>query len=188
MILNTEQITENNPFWQRINALAKEAFPPEEYIEPSKLVKMAKSDNFDFLALSDNGEFVGFTVVYTYDDIAYLFFLAIDKTLRSHGYGSLAIKTLKEIYPNKTHVVDFEMPDDTADNCIQRKKRRDFYLRNGYKETGWFLSYLGVDYEIFCMNDIFNIDKFKSMMKTIQIDGFNPVYFTDKDTKVNINN
>lgn len=162
-----------------MNALAKEAFPPEEYLAPSELVRMAGSDGFDFLALLDEDKFVGFMVVLTYGDMAYLFFLAIDAESRSRGYGSRAIETLRAEYPDKTHVVDFEMPDDAAANSEQRKKRRDFYLRNGYRETGTFLSYLGVDYEVFCMGDCFDLDLFKAMMKTIRVEGFDPVYFTE---------
>ena len=69
------------------------------------------------------------------------------------------------------------MPDDTADSSRQRKKRREFYLRNGDKETGLFLSYLGVDYEVFCMDDDFEPEVFKAMMKTIQVKGFKQKYF-----------
>ena len=178
MRLNIEPITQKSRFWDRINTLAKEAFPPEEYLAPSELVKMARSDNFDFLALLDGDTFVGFMVVQTYENLAYLFFLAIDAGIRSKGYGSRAIETLRAEYPDKTHTVDFEMLDDTAPNKVQREKRRSFYLRNGYRETGLFLSYLGVDYEVFCMGDLFDIDTFKAMMKTIQVEGFNPRYFT----------
>ena len=177
MKLNTEQITADNRFWDEVNALAKEAFPPEEYLAPSKLVEMAKADNFDFWALVDNDSFVGFMVVQTYQNLAYLFFLAINSTCRSKGYGSRAIETLKAAYPGKTQVVDFEMLDDTAGNCQQREKRREFYLRNGYKETGLFLTYLGVDYEVFCMDEDFEPEVFQAMMKTIQVKGFNPKYF-----------
>lgn len=178
MRLNIEHITQENRFWNRINTLAKEAFPPEEYLAPSELVKMAHADNFDFLALLDGDSFVGFIVVQTYEDLAYLFFLAIDADSRGKGYGSRAIETLMAEYPDKTHTVDFEMLDDAAPNREQREKRRNFYLRNGYRETGLFLSYLGVDYEVFCMGDSFDIDTFKAMMKTIQVEGFNPRYFT----------
>lgn len=69
------------------------------------------------------------------------------------------------------------MPDATASNYKQREKRRAFYLRNGYKKTGLFLTYLGVDYEVFCMDKDFEPEVFKAMMKTIQVDGFNPKYF-----------
>ena len=112
--------------------------------------------------------------------MAYLFFLAIHHVLRSKGYGSLSIKTLKSKYPKKKLVVDFEMLDDHADNSEQRKKRRNFYLQNGYKETGFFVSYMGVDYEVFCTDDDFDPDDFKEMMKTIQVDGFDPTYFYKK--------
>lgn len=177
-ILNMEHITQESRFWERVNILAKEAFPPEEYLAPSELVKMAHSDNFDFIALLDEDTFVGFMVVLLYENMAYLFFLAIDADSRGKGYGSRAIETLTAEYPDKIHTVDFEMPDDAAPNREQRKKRRSFYLRNGYRETGLFLSYLGVDYEVFCMGDSFPIDTFKAMMKTIQVEGFHPRYFT----------
>lgn len=177
MKLNTEHITKNYRFWDEVNVLAKEAFPPEEYLAPSKLVEMANADNFDFLALTDNDSFVGFMAVQTYQNLAYLFFLAIDSTCRSKGYGSRAIETLKTEYPYKKQVVDFEKLDDQASNYKQREKRRKFYLQNGYKETGLFLTYLGVDYEVFCMDEDFDPEVFKAMMKTIQVSGFNPKYF-----------
>ena len=46
------------------------------------------------------------------------------------------------------------------------------------KETRLFLSYLGVDYEVFCMDDEFDVDEFKELMTTIQVEGFNPKYFS----------
>lgn len=177
MRLNMEPITRESRFWEQVHALAKEAFPPEEYLAPSELVKMAQSDNFDFLALLDGDIFVGFMVIMLYENMAYLFFLAIKASSRGKGYGSRAIETLKAEYPDKIHTVDFEMLDDSAPNKQQREKRRSFYLRNGYRETGWFLSYLGVDYEVFCMDGEFDIDTFKAMMKTVRIEGFDPKYF-----------
>ena len=176
MKLHMERVTENSKYWNEINVLAKEAFPPEEYIAPSKLVEMTE-DNVDFWALSDHELFVGFMVVLTYKNMAYLFFLASQPAHRSKGYGSLAIEALKNAYPKKELLVDFEKLDDHAANNEQRKKRRNFYLRNGYKETGLFVSYMGVDYEVFSMEDKFNYDDFKELMKTIRIEGFNPRYF-----------
>ena len=98
MKLKTEYITEHNRFWSEINNLAKEAFPPEEYLAPIELVRMSKANNFDFLLLTDDEQFVGFMVVQTHKNLAYLFFLAIDSSRRSKGYGSYAIEALKEVY------------------------------------------------------------------------------------------
>lgn len=177
MKLDTEFITENSLYWEEVNILAKEAFPPEEYLAPKKLLEMSETENIDFLALLEKDVFVGYMTVKLYKDIAYLFFLAVNSAYRSKGYGSRAIEALKERYPDKKQVVDFEMVDGNAENNEQRKKRRSFYMRNGYKETGLFLSYFGVDYEVFCMSDDFNEEDFKEMMKTIKIEGFAPKYF-----------
>ena len=69
------------------------------------------------------------------------------------------------------------MQDEAASNNEQRIKRRKFYLKNGYKETGLFLSYLGVDYEVFCMDSDFEQQEFKDMMKEIRVEGFEPEFF-----------
>ena len=141
-------------------------------------MEMSRADNFDFLALTNDDAFIGFMVVQTHKELAYLFFLAIDPSCRAKGYGSRAIETLRALYPGKKQVVDFEMQDSTAPNNEQRIKRRQFYLKNGYKETGLFLSYLGVDYEVFCMGDDFEPQAFKDMMKEIRVEGFEPEYFS----------
>ena len=177
MKLNTEKITKESRFWQQINSLAKEAFPAEEYLAPDKLVEMSMADNFDFLALTNDDTFVGFMVVQTHKNLAYLFFLAIDSSFRAKGYGRCAIETLRLLYPDKKQVVDFEMLDEAAPNNKQRIKRRQFYLKNGYKETGLFLSYLGVDYEVFCMGSDFEPQEFKDMMAEVRVEGFEPKYF-----------
>lgn len=177
MILSTIKITEQFSDIDKVNALAIDAFPPEEYLAPSKMIEMSQEDGFDFWALYDKDLFVGFMTVKTHKHIAYLFFLAIDAKLRSHGYGSMAIETLKALYPKSQQIVDFEMLDETASNSAQRKSRRMFYLKNGYKSTGQFMSYLGVDYEIFCMDEKFDFNSFKEMMSLLKIDGFHPQYF-----------
>lgn len=177
MMLNAAKITDNFPDLNKVEALAIGAFPPEEYLPPSKLIEMAKEDGFDFYALYDGDIFVGFIAVRTYKQLAYLFFLAIDSNLRSNGYGSKAIRTLLELYPGKHQVVDMEMIDESARNNEQRMKRRSFYLRNGYLPTGHFLSYLGVDYEILCMDEDFDFRTFKEMMSMLKIEGFVPRYF-----------
>lgn len=176
-MLTTEIVTKNRTYFAELEVLAKEAFPPEEYLSPSTLLEMSQGENFDFIALLDNENFVGFMVVQTHNRMAYLFFLAIASQFRGNGYGGKAIALLKDLYPDKTQVVDFEMPDPTAQNNAQRLKRRQFYLRNGYKETGLFLSYFGVDYEVMSMSDDFNDDDYKALMKSIQLENFKPIYW-----------
>ncbi len=175
--MTTQAITHDFCDLSKVKALAIEAFPPEEYLAPATLIEMAQRDEVDFLGLYDDEQFVGFMVIKLFEELCYLFFLAIDPALRSHGYGRKALHLLEALYPNKQQVVDLEMLDESSSNSGQRKIRRSFYLRNGYHETGKFLSYLGVDYEILCKDAGLNFDAFQRMMKEIRIDGFHPVYF-----------
>jgi ribosomal protein S18 acetylase RimI-like enzyme len=164
---------------EKIEALAAEAFPPEEYLSPAAMIQMSKSAGFDFWALYDQETFVGFMTVMTNKELAYLFFLAIEKSCRSSGYGSKALQALRRIYPGKKQVVDMEKLDDSAANQLQRERRRSFYIGNGYKATGQFLSYLGVDYEVLCMDTDFDLEMFKKLMTNVQIPGFALRYFTE---------
>jgi len=177
-MLRAEPITENYADLARVEALAAEAFPPKEYLAPSQMIGMAKSGGFDFWALRDGDAFVGFMTVMTYGRLAYLFFLAIDGPLRSKGYGSGALGLLRTLYPGRRQVVDMEKPDENAENSAQRERRRRFYLRNGYRATGQYLSYLGVDYEVLCAGGGFDFGSFRELMKRIRIDGFAPEYFS----------
>lgn len=177
MLLKTIPITKNFIDFKKLSTLVKEAFPSKENLILSKFVEMAQNPDFDFLGLYDENLFVGFMAIKKYKKLNYLFFLAIDSVLRSSGYGSRAIKTLVDLYPNTIQIVDLEKLDETANNSIQRQKRRKFYLKNGYKPTNKYLRYLNTDYEILCMQDNFDFDAFKDMLKTIQLEGFNPEYF-----------
>ncbi len=175
--MHTIKITSGFRDLPLIERLAKEAFPPEEYLAPSKLLKMAERGEVDFWGLYDGDMFTGFAVVSLFEGMAYLFFLAIEPSLRSKGYGGKVLRSLDELYPDKQQVVDFEMIDGSAPNNAQRIARKAFYMRNGYKETGKFISYLGVDYEILCRGTAFDFETFKKMMRGFKIDGFDPRYF-----------
>lgn len=176
-MLRTVPITEQFEDIAKVDALALEAFPPEEYLSPREMISMSKEDGFDFWALYEEKTFVGFLTVMSHKELVYLFFLAIDGKNRSRGFGTEAINVLKKLYPNKTQVVDMEMLDDHVENSRQRERRRAFYLRSGYQVTGQYLSYLGVDYEVLCMDGGFDLDAFKELMEQIRIEGFSPRYF-----------
>ncbi len=175
--MHTIRITSDFIDLPLIERLAKEAFPSEEYQSPAKLIEMAERGEVDFWGLYDGDRFVGFTVVSIFESISYLFFLAIEPSLRAKGYGGEVLSLLDELYPNKQQVVDLEMIDESAPNNAQRIARKAFYLRNGYRETGKLLSYLGVDYEILCKDTVFDFETFQKMMLRFKIDGFNPRFF-----------
>jgi len=178
-MLQYKIINKNFKDLNKVKELNIEAFPPEEYLDTDIIIDMSREYGFDFPAFYDDEKFVGFAAVKLHKDMAYLFLFAIEKESRGQGYGSRVIQKIKEMYPNYVQVVDFEMADKNAKNFEQRVKRKQFYLKNGYSETGHFLSYLGVDYEIMSMDKNFNFNIFKELLSELKIKGFKPEYFTN---------
>lgn len=177
-MLDLRIVDDNSPDLERIDLLALDVFPPEEYLSPYDIIKMARDGvPIELLAIYDGELFVGFMTVMTHAKLCYLFFLAIDRPLRSLGYGSRAIDALRSRCGGLDLTVDFELPEHTASNYLQRCRRRFFYLKNGFHPTGKAVQYLGVDYEIFSSRTDFDINMFRDMLLLLRIDGFSPKFF-----------
>ncbi len=161
-------VTFSLPDYKRIKRLITESFPPGEYIPPREMVRMAEKDLLDFWSLyEEDRTFLGFMVVCTYRTMACLELFAVRPELRSRGYGTQAIGLLETLYPGMQKVVDIEKPDDTAPNRDQRKRRMDFYVRNGFVPTGHMLSFEGTDYEIFCKGGSFSMETFVNLYEKL---------------------
>jgi|LAHS01.1.fsa_nt_gb GNAT superfamily N-acetyltransferase len=176
-MLQLVQITSTFPHFDQVEALDQEAFPAKEYLAPAAQIHLAEKGDFDFWALEEEGRFIGFMSVLRYEKLAYLFFLAIAKKERSKGYGGQALALFKAHYASFSHVVDMEKVDPNSSNAAQRILRQGFYQKNGYHSTGKCLRYLGVDYEIFTLEDSFDYSSFKRMMSQLDIPDFHPRYF-----------
>lgn len=177
--MELRKITSQFADMKQLNELALAAFPPEEYLAPSRIIELTQKFDMDFWGLYEQNQFIGFTVIARYKEMIYLFFLAITPENPSKGYGSKIISLLSENYKSYQFVVDFEMIDKSAPNNEQRVRRKEFYLRNGFKETNHFLTYFGVSYEILCKHSEFNMTLFKELMGALPIEGLAPIYFTN---------
>ena len=138
-----------------------ESFPKNERMPFSMMVAMSKLWNTDFLSFYNDDKLCGFVYLAHNRKIVFVMFLAVDKTLRSKGYGSAILQEIKNRYPNKKIIISIEPCDETAPDTETRKRRKDFYLRNGYEETGYMIKLAGVVQEIIIANGKFNKSQFK---------------------------
>ena len=130
-----------------VEPLYVSAFPEDERPPVGMFFDTVTLDNDDLLGFYDNNQFIGFANLITYKDICYLFFLAVHKDYRNKGYGSKILQILKELYKDKVLTLCYEEIDDKYPDIELRKRRKNFYYRNGFIDNEMKTCEYGVNYE-----------------------------------------
>ena len=151
---------------EKIKQLYETAFPEDEQIPWDDLMRLVEEMPLDFTAYYDgevmeqqehnqaclnfaesrqnsteSQDFIGFTIVYPRKSFNWLWYFAVSKELRGKGYGQQILTKLIERYEDQPFVLDMESTTQVCDNLEQRKQRRTFYLRNGFKDTNVYRTY-----------------------------------------------
>ncbi len=152
-ITRIEIITDKSPeeVKSAFTEINNEAFPKNERCPLDRFFELQKMGlDVDIIGFFEENELLGFFVSMKKGVCAYAWFFAIREDLRSLGLGTKALRLIFEKYKNYQIVLDFEAIDESAPNNEQRIHRKNFYLRNGFKETGYFQYYCETEFEIVC--------------------------------------
>lgn len=148
MKLNFTKLKPSSPDFRKIKQLYMRAFPSDERAPFLMLVLKAKKKNVDFWSVHRDGEWAGMLYIVNYRDLSYIFYLAVSEDLRGKGIGSAILQNARKLYRGRRLFLAIEQLDSSADNYEERLKRRDFYIRNGFKELHKKLREGKVTYEI----------------------------------------
>lgn len=152
---------------REVKRLLEAAFPPDEQAPFSFLLEQAEREEVSLLAYRDEGLFCGFAFMIEGADLAYVLFLAVDQAARSRGYGARMLEDIGRRFPGKTITLDIEPLDDAASNALQRRRRRDFYLRNGFAPTGFANCFEGDAYEVLAKGPGFDPGRFLALVNEL---------------------
>ena len=120
-----------------LRALYESAFPDEERIPWDDLLRLVREMPLEFAEYRDGEELLGLTIVYPRPRLSWFWYFAVPEEKRGHGVGQRILSALLARYEGRSAVLDMEDPAQPgAPNLAQRLRRRDFYLRNGFRETG----------------------------------------------------
>ena len=103
---------------------------------------------------------VGFLVIREYKTILYLAYLAVNNSLRSKGIGSKALGELVSNHADQMIVVEYEAPNPFSPENELNIRRKGFYKRNGFCETGYYTFYDDTEFEIGCAGMGFDVELF----------------------------
>ena len=124
-------------------------FPPDERKPLAMLFAQIDSGHYDCLGLEDDGHILGYAYFYRVDRIYLFDYLAIEKSVRDKGIGSIFLSKLSEYMTDAEAVIgeveDFEKASNEKTKAEQLR-RYNFYLKNGCHDTGVTVNMYGVDY------------------------------------------
>ena len=115
-----------------IKKLYDEAFPKEEQIPFWILRKASRTSTADLMQVYDDDLLVGFIHLVYFEDVVYLYYFAIEPDERGQGYGSKILQALRRRFSARRIILNIEVVDENCDNYEERKKRKEFYLKNGF--------------------------------------------------------
>lgn len=139
---------------KKVKKIYIESFNKNERFPFWLLKKCSKEDNILFNVIYDENVIIGFQYVINFDNISYLMYFAIDKKNRNKGYGSELLKQLSS--KNKNILLSIEKPSNRYDIT---HKRKQFYLRNGFKSINKFIIDNDVEYELLCNNEKIEVNE-----------------------------
>lgn len=146
--------------------LLRAAFPPDELYNPANHPSGCSYPS-SVIYLIDGDEDIGLANIVGKegDDLVYLAFLMIDEKHRGQGLGSEILRFLKERYPRI--FLDIEPLFAGHPDLSIRKKRRDFYRKNGFFETNVTYTFLGLPWLVLSNNEHFETDDFITFWKGV---------------------
>lgn len=147
IMLEFRPVDKDSPELPLVAALYERAFPANERRPLMPLVEGLKGRS-QVISLWWEDNFSGFLVLLTYKDIVHIIYFATEEKLRGNGIGTRALQKLSEIKNGCRIIADLEAEYPGADNNEQRRKRRCFYLRNGYSVSPVRYNWQGDPYEI----------------------------------------
>ncbi len=149
----------------RIKQLYVSAFPREERAPFFMLKRRSRSSMADLYALYDEEAFVGMVHTVYYQDVVFLFYLAIAEEQRGKGYGTQVLAEVKRRFAGRRVILNIEeMAEDKA-GYEQRLRRKRFYLSNGLVESHYKTREKGVVYEMLHFSRAASYEEYHALLR-----------------------
>lgn len=166
-----KKLTANHPDIPALKKLYDEAFPENERpMSMDTILAFMDQIPCDLLGVYPEetpGEFSGFFFGIRGEAGVYGVYFATRPDLRSTGIGGKAFRAIVEHYGDTQFWFSYESVFEESENSEQRERRRNFYLRNGFHETGWFTKLNGTEFIVACSKEEFDKEGFEKFMASM---------------------
>ena len=130
-----------------VSNLLESAFPIDERPPTEYFFKSLEKKENKLFAYYLNNTFISFTFLCFYQDVCYIFFLAVTEEYRHQGFGGEIIEDIKKSYPDYVILLCFEEIDPKYPNYDERVNRKNFYYSHGFIDNKMKTNEFGVIFE-----------------------------------------
>lgn len=150
------------------------AFPEIERHPIDELFIACDTGKCEWLIFKDGDTFIGMAYMVINDSIAFLLYLAVEEGQRNKGYGARILRELTKLYAGKEVVLLIESLHEECDNMDIRIRRKGFYLRNSFHDTGYIQSTCegAAIYDILSTSQEFSTDRWKAFVDLYPMESF----------------
>ncbi|EPI00543.1 acetyltransferase, GNAT family [Enterococcus faecalis 13-SD-W-01] len=163
-------VTQDLPEYERVIKTYQTAFPKNEKLPVWFLMAMARKKEVDFYAFFDQEEFCGFAYLIHQNKTTFVYYLAIEESKQSKGYGKKILDWICKEFPENTVMLNIEQVAERFENYPQRVRRQEFYFRNGFKAADYIFNEDGDTYDILYKGNYFSKEDYLKVMKMFSFD------------------
>lgn len=139
----------NSSHWDTFEQLYLSAFPKEELTDIDHLKHMEEQKQCHMLVITDEEDhFYGLAILFLHKRVNLLAYLAVHPDYRGQGIGSRVLELLRTTYGNFTLEAESTFETNIS-NLKQRKRRKNFYLRNKLHMLDYTVLYSDIEMELF---------------------------------------
>ena len=152
----------------KIEKLYIESFPENERFSFKMMINNEKG-HYETFGFYKDGAFCGFAILLNSLDISHIIYFATLPEMRGKGLGAKALAAIGRIKKGRRIIVDIEKEVPGLEDNEIRRRRKNFYLRNGYSETEVSYRWQDEAYEILVSGGELSKEDFGNFWKALGI-------------------
>lgn len=164
----TKRIKPGSKDLGKIKQLYYDAFPENERFSFGMMIKN-ESGNYETFGFYKDGVFCGFAIILNSLDISHIIYFATLPEMRGKGLGAKALAAMGRIESGRRIIVDIEREVPGCEENEIRRRRKNFYLRNGFSETEVRYRWQEEAYEILVFGGKLSGEDFGNFWKALGI-------------------
>lgn len=162
MAINVKKVQYDSDY-KMVKELYSYAFPDIERLPLVLLKLMSLKSNIEFYSVYDDDDFCGMLYMVNNKGKTLIYYFAVRSDIRSMGYGTRILEWLKK--EKNSFSLIMETVREESDNHLQRQKRKEFYLKNGFKDTGYYMKDYSGTFDILITDSNINPKEFMKLIK-----------------------